>query len=498
MFESAVGVSRHAGHPVTVLRQSGLRAVAVDSLRDGMAQGLRVFFWRTAPHEIRGLPSESAIAILTDHESLAGIVGDGAARPDASFWFACPAGMLGPRSFLARRRIWTTGLPCVGQCFNERNEPIAGSGIVHHQVGAANLVSLPWNLVDMQLGDDWGYRPYYSSATGRHFVSVGPWVESGALRRLVLDLLVRVGATVGVRMAPPRPTSGAFAVRLDADGFSEEGLDAALRIAKSLDARFTWFIDVFGWTARLSQVRRLVDAGQDVQLHCFYHTTYLSRRVNRANIRAGIRALRGQGVRVRAFASPYGYYYDGLRDAVRDLAFDYSSEFGFATDDRPAYPLNDPHGVLQVPCHPGAICDFRSAGFSDGEIIAHLESVIERQVRHDGMALLYDHPRDLVGPMETAYAALLRRQVERGRACVNMSDYAARWSRGAFAADAATAAGPAPGDPDAPVDEFRFPPSSIFEQMAHAAATRTRFIRRTLPGWWARYLYRFGLRRRAG
>ncbi len=428
----AVGIPHDAGWARIALEQTGVPALAIESLREGLDAGLRCFIWSGADSLLRDslLTAERPFAVITDHGTLAALSGYQSTETRSSlFRGPCPAGR--ERSFRIDAPVGRLdALDTEGSCGDAQGRPLTGSGVRRERRGAVHLTSLPWDVTRLQLGAGSSYREHWSHSTSRHFVEVGPPFDSGALRRLLFENVRRAFSDLElplVRFSPFLAGRRHFGVRIDADGYSRESTDAVLRIARRINASFTWFIHVEGWQHNLGEIRRLVDAGQDVQLHCWRHLTYESRRTNAANLWAGRRVLAQHGAWADAVVSPLGFCFPGFADAVRDLGFQYSSEFGAAVDDLPFRP--EPNRPLQVPVHCGSIGVLEPAGFSADEMWTHLETAILEQADGDGMGILYDHPLDRMERFEESFATMFQSWIDRGYSYLGMGSYAAAWAR---------------------------------------------------------------------
>ena len=135
----------------------------------------------------------------------------------------------------------------------------------------------------------------------------GGWLASGLTLpieqpapRLIITADVDSLATAGARVQLSIPENGCTYASGN-DGPRDTALvsptvsvvsTAALRIAERTGLRFTWFIDAASWKHSRKWFARLQDSGQDVQLHCYRHMTYVSREVNEINIAKGLKVLK--------------------------------------------------------------------------------------------------------------------------------------------------------------------------------------------------------------
>jgi hypothetical protein len=429
----AVGIDPDSSYPAQVLSQLGVASVAVEGLKRAVADGVRVFVgerigrddqaWRPAAGQ--------RVAIVTHHAALR----SGAKRPEAqevrSYRFQVPPqSPFEARSFFANLPLAPAEGESFGACHDRSGREIPNSGIAITETPGRLVVSLPWNVFGYRQGEQWEHRPYYSPASRKHFVEVGPLLDTGAFRRLLLEILLYCFDWAGlplVRVSPRCRGKSCFSFRIDADGFSESSTQAALRVAEKTGLRFTWFLDMARWKGHSGWIARLKERGHDVQLHCYRHMTYASEEVNRINLRKGLALLEKSGVTANAVVSPLGYNYPGFAKVVKELGFAYSSEFGYAVDDLPSYPGNDRNSPLQIPIHPGCSGVFRHAGFTQEEQFRHLRDQVESICRSEGIAILYDHPVGGVEKHEAEYVRLFKDLKQNSFEYMGFSDVHRAW-----------------------------------------------------------------------
>ena len=382
------------------LRQCGIGFVELESIQQGLQEGIRVFI-DGDPDTTTRYADLDHVAILTTHRKLARQL-DSASRPVDSLFYNYSNPVSGEDfSFFAKTQVFTLAGATQGHAVSADGQPIEGSGILTKKIDRNAICSVPFDVFSKPVGSSgWEYRPYYSRTAGKFFCEVGPMIDYGGMRNLIVRLLAKLYEEIELPMVrvSPRLVSGPkFSFRIDADGFSEESTIKTLELFGKHKMRATWFIDVLGWEKELAWINRLVSAGQDVQLHCYRHVTYKAFRTNLVNIRRGISLLSRAGVTPRAIVSPFGFYYGGFQRCVTQLGFDYSSEFGYATDDLPSFMGKAGAMPLQIPAHPGSIGVFREAGFTNPEMFGHLLETVQMHASQDGMAVIYDHP---LGRME--------------------------------------------------------------------------------------------------
>ncbi len=362
-----MGIPPTGGWKETFVQYSGIPRIKLSCIQEGVEKGIRVFLWNQEDLFF-GRTDRENIVVITENGFLKKLLNlEGTEKNSYSFRVA--SGPFSERSFYIH-------IPCEilsnlssgpGTCHDSEERGIENSGIILHEWKHILFVSVPWNLLDVEMGARGEFRPFYSPFAGKHFAETGPAIDFGALRRLFQELVLHAFRHIGlplVKLRHPFLEKPAFSFRIDADGFSRESTDSVLRIAKGIgNAPFSWFIDVQGWGKNIRRVKDLIACHQEVELHCYHHMTYKRESVNRVNLKRGVRKLKRHGIRPRGVGSPYGFWFQGYQEAVRKFGFEYSSELAFNSDDVPSFPYNDGTYPLQIPVHVGSIGVFEKVPF---------------------------------------------------------------------------------------------------------------------------------------
>ena len=140
--------------------------------------------------------------------------------------------------------------------------------------------------------------------------------------------------------------------------------------------------------------------------------------------------MRSAGLRPRGFVAPYGDWNESLARALADSDIGYSSEFGFAYDDLPSFPIvgGRRSGVLQVPVHPICLGLFRAARTNPEAVVRHYRDYIELQVARQEPCLLYDHP-DAIERSPDVFQKVMATGVTAACATPTMTELATWWRR---------------------------------------------------------------------
>jgi hypothetical protein len=225
----------------------------------------------------------------------------------------------------------------------------------------------------------------------------------------------------------PFPT-GAVSVsasRIDTDNGTPEEIDELYRISSESEVPFTWFVDAGShrtWLGRFAEMER-----QEIGLHCFDHRIYLDAAKDEENIHRGLSAMNEAGLAPSSFAAPFGFWSPDLGRAIDRSGFRYSSEFAWAYDSLPHYPVNrgGRYATLQIPVHPIAIGSMRRSGFSPAQMSQYFRDVVAQKLSRREPLFFYHHPghrhwdvvRDLCDHLRST-----------GARPVTLGEYAAWWS----------------------------------------------------------------------
>lgn len=360
-------------YPLALLQQLGIAARRFDQLEAGFEAGYRWFWWSQLSEE--ALPTfEEPILVVADNRDLGC---PAVPRTHPNFTLSDPELNIEKVSFWAK-------LPF-------HPAPGTTSGMQCQKYSGGYLLGFPWSLAELVQGRDWGYRYHRMAGSSQSFMEIGPDFDYASFRRLFYHLVRTIVVT---RLKMPllhrswKLEGGPYyGFRLDGDNYDRSLLEVALEVAG--ERRFTWFLRMERWREPRA-IERLIQAGQDVQLHGYHHHTYRSKWVNRINLELGRFLLRRAGARPDAAVSPFGYYFPGWSEALQALGCDYSSEFAYSIDDLPSFPQNAPDLPLQIPVHPA--CTGLLAHCSEQEIQHHFQSTVNEIGSHNGFCVLYDHP----------------------------------------------------------------------------------------------------------
>jgi hypothetical protein len=253
-------------------------------------------------------------------------------------------------------------------------------------------------------------------------------VSKGEMLHLVRSALEYLHHARGIPFASLSPfPSGAVnvcAVRIDTDGGTRGEIDELERISMESHIPFTWFLDAGShaqWLGRFTGMQ-----GQEVGLHCFEHRIYLDAAKDEENIRRGISLMKDAGLEPASFASPFGFWSPDLGRAIDRAGFRYSSEFSWAYDTLPHYPVFNAgrYATLQVPVHPVAIGGLRRCGFTPVQMTQYFQQVVGWKLMRQEPLFFYQHPGHREWDVVRELCASL---LGSGARPLTMGQYAAWW-----------------------------------------------------------------------
>jgi hypothetical protein len=190
----------------------------------------------------------------------------------------------------------------------------------------------------------------------------------------------------------PAGCENLFALRIDTDRGTREEVDSVAHLGEEFGMGFSWFVDAGshgGWLERFAEL-----AGHEIGLHCDQHRIFLDGTKDEENMRRGFDALQRAGITVRSFAAPFGFWSPELGKIIDGRKFSYSSEFSWAYDTYPHYPVTggSRFGTLQVPIHPVSIGNLRKAGYTAAQMTTYFADVAEQKLHRREPLFFYHHP----------------------------------------------------------------------------------------------------------
>jgi len=229
----------------------------------------------------------------------------------------------------------------------------------------------------------------------------------------------------------PGGSPSVLILRVDVDGAYGDNVQALARLGEQRDLAMSFFLN-----AHLSEAHpgplgpwgTRTEVGQ----HGARHTLLEGRDENVANLREAESWMQAHvGVRPSSFVGPRGMWNAALGEALSDLGYRYSSDFGLDFD---SLPFRADAGVLQVPVHPYS--PERATVWADesgvprptsGQVREHYLSVMAEQVRRGRPAHVYGHPEVLGAMAPDVVPALHDFAAAHGLPDLTLGEYADFW-----------------------------------------------------------------------
>jgi hypothetical protein len=225
-------------------------------------------------------------------------------------------------------------------------------------------------------------------------------------------------------------------------------VDDLYRLARDHDVPLTWFLDVSAHEPWLRRFGGMV--GQEFGVHCYEHVELSRGDVARANLRRARQAMEREGLAVTGCAAPYGIWTPDFARVTEEMGFLYSSEFSFAYDTLPLFPVfsGGPASVLQIPVHPICIGSMLRVGYPPETMMRYFAAAIGRKLLLSEPLFFYHHPTHRRHGVLAGFFSGVR---DAGIDTVTMGEFARWWKQRAtwrpavaVEGDAVTSGGSAP------------------------------------------------------
>lgn len=263
------------------------------------------------------------------------------------------------------------------------------------ELGGGVAVLLPFDIGDVMNDHRAATKNFYFTPE-RLPAERTSLVSKGEIRHLIKAGLEFLHSMRGIPYVHtcyfPEGKRNLFALRIDTDGAPRVDIDALHGIAQSHDIGMSWFLDVKShekWVHHFSTMSR-----QEIGVHCYEHRTYSTYEENLNNLRKAKHIMEASGVLSYGMTAPFGIWNEGLAKAIDEMGFEYSSEFSFAYDSLPIYPVSDStqFKALQIPIHPICIGSLLKVGYSQSKMIDYCQWVVEQKLQKNEPLFFYHHP----------------------------------------------------------------------------------------------------------
>lgn len=294
-------------------------------------------------------------------------------------------------------------------------------------LGGGFAVLLPFDLSKALHDGDAISKSFYGSLERLPTERVSR-VGKGEMRQLVrrsFELLHRMRGIPYVHLWYfPEGKENTFAFRIDTDGAPQRDVDELYEIASEHRVGMSWYLDVKSheqWLPWFTGLR-----GQEIGIHCYEHTTFESIDTNVASITRARKLMQSAGLRPEGFTAPFGVWHTALAAAIDQVGFAYSSEFSYAYDTFPLYPESSgkTYETLQVPIHPVCIGSLLRIGYTEEQMVAYFQRMVEQKRVRQEPLFFYHHPTHRCW---SVVAELFRSVRKAGIPDITLGDFARWW-----------------------------------------------------------------------
>ncbi|MBI3194564.1 MAG: polysaccharide deacetylase family protein, partial [Ignavibacteriae bacterium] len=293
----------------------------------------------------------------------------------------------------------------------------------------ANVIILPFDAGNFFLDNRTADKSLYSPYTRLPFERIS-LVSKNSLRKLVTTSLEYLYHQRNLPFVHkwhlPQDATSVFAFRIDTDFAHREEIEKLYTLSRKYQIPFTWFVDVKSQQDILPYFAEMEN--QEIGIHCFEHQTHEGYQANYDNILKAKQLFESNNIDAKGFAAPFGKWNQELGRAIRDLGFEYSSEFSYDYDNLPSYPmiLNKESHVVQIPIHPISIGTLKRLRYTDGEMTNYFRFVIEQKYQAREPIVLYHHPKNgHENVLENIFETVKQLQTP----TVRFIDYATWWKK---------------------------------------------------------------------
>lgn len=262
-------------------------------------------------------------------------------------------------------------------------------------------IYLPFSLKELLKNNEIRAKYFYFSFLRFPYEFVNK-INKGALRRLVINLLIDIfqknNLSYYSRPYFPPNYRTVFLFRIDGDFAKRREIEKVFELLNRENVKFTFFVDVKSSEKFLDFFKEKNREKFDIQLHSYYHWVYKEKDKNLENLSIGKNRLNQLGIEIKGFSAPFGFWNPSLNEALEELNFSYSSEFGFDYDDFPILPIVEDRfsKVYQIPVHPISIGCLKRLNLSSKGMVKYYQEYILKTYERGYPIILYDHPKGIL------------------------------------------------------------------------------------------------------
>ncbi|MBN2018287.1 MAG: polysaccharide deacetylase family protein [Candidatus Cloacimonetes bacterium] len=267
--------------------------------------------------------------------------------------------------------------------------------VYESKIGKGKVVILPFSVNETILSNAFKRKRFYADRKELPSEVVSR-VSKSKIRDIIFTVISRFFQQMNIPVVEkdvyPDKTENAFMFRIDTDFCSAQDAQNLYELCKKYDIKATWFVDTHDETLLKGVYPNFTD--HEIALHCEHHKVHKTYKENYHHLEHALDTLRKNSIEVKGFAAPFGEWNESLGHVLKDLGFDYSSEFSLDYDDVAFHPFFKDHfsPVLQIPIHPISIGRLRRSHFMNDEMVQYYKNFIDYNFSRNVPAIIYHHP----------------------------------------------------------------------------------------------------------
>lgn len=309
---------------------------------------------------------------------------------------------------------------------NQKNNP----AVLHVKKGKGNLIVFPDNFVSALYDKRIIRKNFYSNYSEKYTSERVSKVSKGIIKihiQKALEYLFHIKDLPFVHLWNfPNGEKNIFAFRIDTDFGTREEIKSLYKLLEEYKIPAAWFIETRSsqnWIRLFNEFEN-----QEIAYHCYRHKNFTSYKKDKDDFETGLKILRDAGINPNGYAAPYGEWNEIVGRLSNEFNFLYSSEFGFAYDALPFYPLlnNSLSNVLQIPIHPISVGRLHWGGHTEENMIKYYFEVIDNKLFVNEPIFLYTHPFE---KRLNVFKEVFKKIKEINIPLLTLSEYAEWWRK---------------------------------------------------------------------
>ncbi len=248
-------------------------------------------------------------------------------------------------------------------------------------------------------------------------------IDRHSIAKALQNVLVRAFHAKGLPYVHlwyyPGNYQSAFAFRIDVDGVHGDLLGRVSRAARHNGFALTFFVNKSLCQEEAQKIRE-IDPVHEIGNHADVHNLFSDYSSNYQNILRCKEWLDEIGIQQGPwFAAPRGMWNEALHQALEDLEYLYTSDFGVCIEGFPFFPYiaNARSKVLQIPVNPFSVerawvwkAQADAGAVTPDFVSSFWNASIEKNYQNDLPVILYSHPEKF-GAIADEVFPLLRQKL---------------------------------------------------------------------------------------